>query len=87
MCRPPLRVVYVITSTGVGGAERQVYDLAATFRSRGWGVGVISMLPMHEQFLPLQDAGVRLASLGMTRGFPDPRAPVRLARLLVGMET
>ena len=72
----------LITSTGVGGAERQVYDLAATFRSRGWGVGVVSMLPMDEQFLPLRDMGVRLASLEMTQGVADPRALIRLARLL-----
>jgi glycosyltransferase involved in cell wall biosynthesis len=78
----PLRVAFVITSTGVGGAERQVYDLASTFRSRGWGVGVISMLPMDQQFLPLLDVGVRLASLDMTQGIADPRALVRLARLL-----
>ena len=75
-------VAYVITSTGVGGAERQVYELASEFRSRGWRVGVVSMLPMDQQFLPLESVGVRLATLGMTQGVPDPRALVRLARLL-----
>jgi glycosyltransferase involved in cell wall biosynthesis len=79
---PPLRVAYVITSTGIGGAERQVYELASTFRARGWGVGVVSMLPMHSQFLPLSGLGVRLASLEMEKGVPDPRAIGRLARLL-----
>jgi glycosyltransferase involved in cell wall biosynthesis len=82
MPEPRHRIAYVVTSTDVGGAERQVHELAWTFRSRGWGVGVVSMLPMHEQFLPLQEAGVRLASLEMTKGIPDPRAIVRLARLL-----
>ena len=82
MAETPLRVAYVVTSTGVGGAERQVYDLASTFRTRGWSVGVISMLPMDEQFLPLRVSGVRLASLDMTKGVADPRALVRLARLL-----
>jgi glycosyltransferase involved in cell wall biosynthesis len=75
-------VAYVITSTDVGGAESQVYQLARTFRSRAWGVGVVSMLPLHEQFMPLADLGVRLASLDMRQGIPDPRALVRLARLL-----
>lgn len=82
MPEAPLSVAYVITSTDIGGAERQVYELASTFRSRGWGVGVISMLPMHEQFLPLAEAGVRLASLEMKKGHADLRALVRLARLL-----
>ena len=75
-------VVYVITTTGFGGAERQVLELAATMRSRGWHVGVISMLPMHEQFTVLESSGVRLASLGMSAGVADPRGLVRLARLL-----
>lgn len=80
----PRRVAYVVTSTTVGGAERQVYELAAAFRRRHWGVGVVSMLPLHEQFLPLREQGVRLASLEMTKGIADPRALVRLARLLRG---
>ena len=75
-------MAYVVTSTGVGGAERQVYELASEFRSRGWQVGVVSMLPLHQQFLPLERTGVRLATLDMTEGVPDPRALVRLARLL-----
>jgi glycosyltransferase involved in cell wall biosynthesis len=78
----PLSVAYVISSTAVGGAERQVYELASTMRSRGWGVGVVSMLPIHEQFAPLEEAGVRLASLEMAKGVPNPRAVVRLARIL-----
>lgn len=84
MAEHPLRVAFVITSTGVGGAESQVFELARSFRARGWGVGIVSMLPMHEQFLPLARSGVRLASLDMTSGVPDPRALVRLVRILRG---
>jgi glycosyltransferase involved in cell wall biosynthesis len=84
MAERPRRVAFVITSTGVGGAESQVLELARSFRSRGWGVGVVSMLPMHDQFLPLAGSGIRLASLDMASGVPDPRALVRLARLLRG---
>ena len=82
MAEPPLRIAYVVTSTAVGGAERQVFELASTFRDRGWGVGIVSMLPLHEQFLPLRDDGIRLASLNMSQGVPDPRALVRLARTI-----
>lgn len=82
MPEPAKSVVYVITTTGFGGAERQVLQLATTMRSRGWSVGVVSMLPMHEQFLALESSGVRLASLDMTAGVADPRGLVRLARLL-----
>ncbi len=82
MPQPPRSVVYIITTTGFGGAERQVLELASTMRARGWGVGVVSMVRMHEQFFPLQDRGVRLATLGMTKGVPDPRGLIRFARLL-----
>lgn len=82
MAKSPGSVVYVITTTGFGGAERQVLDLASTFRARGWTVGVISMLPMNDQFEPLRRDGVRLATLGMRKGVPDPRGLIRLARIL-----
>lgn len=75
-------VVYVITSSGAGGAETQVSHLARSFRSRGWDVAVITMLPLDEPFTSLEALGVRLATLGMTRGIPDPRAMVRLRTLL-----
>ena len=79
---PKCSVVYVITTTGFGGAERQVLELASAMRSRGWGVAVVSMVDMHEQFFPLESRGVRLASLGMTEGVPDLRGLIRFARLL-----
>ena len=82
MSKQPGSIAYVITSTGFGGAERQVFDLAATMRARGWQVGVVSMLPMHEQFLALEPAGVRLASLDMSMGVADPRGLIRLVRIL-----
>lgn len=84
MSRSRRSVVYVITTTGFGGAERQVLELASAMRARGWGVGVVSMVQMHEQFFPLEERGVRLASLGMTIGVPDPRALARFTRLLRG---
>jgi glycosyltransferase involved in cell wall biosynthesis len=76
------RVAYVITTTAIGGAERQVFDLASEFRSRGWEVGVVCLAPLHEQFLKLHDQGVKLVSLDMRRGIPDPRALWRMARIL-----
>lgn len=82
MAKSARSVVYVITTTGFGGAERQVLELASAMRSRGWGVAVVSMVDMHEQFFPLEARGVRLASLGMTKGIPDPRSLIKFARLL-----
>jgi len=70
----------VVTTTGIGGAESQVYDLACSFHARGWRVGVVSMRRVHKQYRPLRAAGVKVICLHMSKGVPDPRALVRLAR-------
>ena len=66
----------------MGGAEREVYHLAEEFRRRGWEVAAISMLPLQSPIAELSDLGVRTFSLGMRQGVPDPRALLRLARIL-----
>lgn len=76
------RVAYLITSSGLGGAELEVRDLALAFRRRGWDAGVISMLELGPPFTELGSAGIRTASLDMTRGIADPRALARLRTLL-----
>jgi glycosyltransferase involved in cell wall biosynthesis len=76
------RVGFIVTSSGVGGAEIQVRHLARAFAQRGWDVGVISMLPLEEPFLDLGAEGIRTTSLGMRRRVPDPRALFRLRTVL-----
>lgn len=39
--QPPMRIAYILTSLGVGGAERQVLDLAARMASRGHAVSIL----------------------------------------------
>ena len=80
--RPAGRVAYLITDWGLGGAEQQVAHLAAEFRRRGWEVAVISMLPLQPPISDLNAAGVQTFSLGMRQGVADPRALVRVIRLL-----
>lgn len=80
--RRGLRVVYLVTSSGFGGAEMQVRSLARTFSQRGWDVGVVSMLPLEAPFMGLDDYGVWTATLGMRRRIPDPRALLQLRTLL-----
>ena len=76
------RVAFLVTGSGIGGAERQVADLALGMRSRGWDVAAISMLPQAETFDDLSAKGVMTVSLGMRQGFGDPRAVWHLARWL-----
>ncbi len=75
-------MAYLITSSGMGGAEREVHHLAEEFRRRGWEVAAISMLPLQSPIADLSAIGVRTVSLGMQQGVPDPRGLVRLIRFL-----
>lgn len=81
MSRPP-RITYLATSSGTGGAERQVHDLAVHLKDAGWDVRAVSMLPLARTFADLPARGIPTASLGMTQGIADPRALVRLGRIL-----
>jgi glycosyltransferase involved in cell wall biosynthesis len=76
------RIAYLITSSGMGGAERQVCELATAFHHRGWDVAAISMLPLERPVADLASLGIRVETLGMRKGMPDPLAVARLARLL-----
>ncbi len=76
------RVAYLITSSGMGGAEREVCYLAQTFHRRGWDVAAISMLPLEWPVSDLQTEGIDTLSLGMRRGLPDPRALGRLREFI-----
>lgn len=77
------RILLLSTNMGsAGGAEEQVMYLALQLRRRGWEVRIVSML--HPQPLPpeLAAAGIRVLSLGMRPGYPDPRAIARLISIL-----
>lgn len=76
------RVVFVSTTLGPYGAENQVRALAERFRHRGLGVGIIAMVSPEGSTADLEARAIRVASLGMKRGVPDPRAILRLRRLL-----
>ncbi len=76
-------VAYLLTSSGSGGAEKQVHDLALAIQDRGWRVVAISMLPIDFAFDGLIGAGVTVHTLGMRAGVPDPRAIWRLQRLML----
>ena len=77
-----LDVAMLVTGLDYGGAERQVVELSRRLSGRGRRVGVVSMLPPRAFVDEFAGAGVPVASLGMTRGVPDPRALARLAGVL-----
>ena len=82
-----MKITILVTSlSSGGGAEQQVALLAERLLRRGWQVQVVSMLATAPGARPLtaalDAAGIPVVSLGMRRGFGDPRALVRLGRVL-----
>ncbi|MCB9515785.1 MAG: glycosyltransferase [Candidatus Latescibacteria bacterium] len=79
-------VAFLITGSGLGGAEFEVRHLALAFQRRGWGVGLISMQTIDVPFADLESMGIRTVALSMRRGIPDPRALLRLRAVLKGWQ-
>lgn len=82
MSSETLRVLLVTTSLMRGGAEIQVYLLARELAVRGHAVHVVTLRDPEAYEAELDEIGVPLTSLGMRRGVPDPRALIRLARVV-----
>lgn len=79
---PRRRVVHLITGTGTGGAESMLAGLVERMDRDRFVSSVISMLPEGPTAERIRRSGIAVASLGMARGVPDPRAMVRLVRYL-----
>jgi glycosyltransferase involved in cell wall biosynthesis len=81
-------VTYLTTGLELGGAERQLTQLACGFARRGWRVQVVSMLPADSPLvIQLKEAGVTAASLGMSPGIPNPLIVRTLAQILQSFGT
>jgi glycosyltransferase involved in cell wall biosynthesis len=73
-------VAYLIpTVDRIGGAEKQVLQLAAGLAGRGWGTSVVALSGNGgDAAKTLQSAGVAFHSLEMRKGLADPRGWLRL---------
>lgn len=76
------RVLLLITTLTFGGAETQVVRLAIELAKRGWLVKVVCMIDPTAYAGQLAEQNIEVASLGMPRGVPDPRALWRLRRIV-----
>lgn len=79
---PAKRVLFLATGLNRGGAETQVFHLATGLRDRGWQVMVVSMLSGGSMADRFREAEIPLRELGIRRGVPDPRAVVRLRKVI-----
>ncbi len=80
----PISIFFLITSLEVGGAQTMLYKLLSGMDPTRFSVQVVSLIdldlgPLQEKFKALP---VRLRSLGMRPGVPNPVSVLRLARWL-----
>ena len=77
-----MRILFLSTSMGMGGADSQLLSAAKELRARGHEVRIVSLTPLGPMGLQARQLGIRTESLDMRRGVPDPRGLLRLARLV-----
>lgn len=75
-----MRIVYVLTSLGIGGAERQALTLAACMAQRGHSVQIIALRTLPEEWvttLPLVHLGISKSPWSATAGLLRARRLLR----------
>lgn len=77
-----MKILFLITSLTFGGTETQLVRVATQLKQRGWQIGVVTLLPPKAYEEELRKEGITVATLGMRRKVPDPRAILRLARYI-----
>lgn len=78
----PTPVVFLITGLGVGGAETQLVRVVTNLDHSRWQPTVVSMTNGGAFVDALQQAGVPVLTLGMSRGKPSLAALGALVRIL-----
>jgi glycosyltransferase involved in cell wall biosynthesis len=77
-----MRILFLSTSMGMGGADSQLLSAAQVLRDRGHDILIVSLTPLGPMGLQARERGLRTESLEMPRGYPDPRGLWHLARLV-----
>lgn len=76
-----IKVLHLITGLETGGAERMLVRLVARMNRQMFESIVVTMTDRGQLAQEVVDAGIRLYSLDLRRGVPDPRGVFRLARI------
>jgi len=77
-----MRVMFLSTSMGMGGADKQLLSAAQLMHAQGHDVCIVSLTELGPMGLEARGQGIRTESLDMRRGVPDPRGLIRLIRLV-----
>lgn len=78
----PLRVLHLITSLNVGGAQMDLYKAVTRFCSEKIASLVVSLTPPGKIGKLIEEQGIPVQGLGMRPGRPNPLALFRLAGIL-----
>jgi glycosyltransferase involved in cell wall biosynthesis len=77
-----MRILYVVTDLIIAGAQFQVLYLARHFRSLGWDIHVVSLVSDVPLLPEFENHGIRVSTLNMKNGVPDPRGILKLANII-----
>jgi len=77
-----MRVLFLSTIMGMGGADQQLLTIVDGLRARGHDVMIVSLAALGPMGLEARQLGIATESLEMRRGVADPRGLFRLARLV-----
>jgi glycosyltransferase involved in cell wall biosynthesis len=76
-----MRILFLSTSMGMGGADSQILVAAQDLQARGHEILIVSLTPLGPMGLRARTSGIATESLDMRRGIPDPRGLARLMRI------
>jgi len=82
----PCRILHMITSLQMGGAEMALYRLATTLDPNLFRQSVISLTRDKPVGDLIRSAGIPVESLELRPGFPDPRGIFRLKRKISAVD-
>jgi len=77
-----MKILHCITGLDVGGAETMLYRLATRMDMVRFQSRVVSLIEPGPMGKRLADAGIRVDSLGMSRGVPSPSGLMKLVRII-----
>ena len=78
MQKQEIKVLHIISSMGIGGAERQLLELIEENKSHG----ICQLVPNNIWGKKFLENKHRFFHLGMRRGFPDPRSIINLKKII-----
>lgn len=77
-----MRILYLSTSMGMGGADQQILGLALGMRRRGHEVRIVTLAPLGRMGAEAAREGIAIESLELRRHPTDLARIVRLVRLV-----